>query len=191
MLSKLSLSVVAMQASLAMAGNAILSNRCSYDVWVWSVSGKSVAPIHVPSRSQHTEPLTNTGTSLKICKSSELAAGKHTQFEYTPANGQMWYDISFVDCAQGKSASDCPGHDEGLTMRGSNSQCGSIDCAAGSYCPKQAYYVPQPLLTLGIEEPVFNCPGTDVDIYMTVCSGQESLKRSVAGRMEVPLAGEA
>jgi len=195
MLSKLNLSLVALQASLALAGNAIISNRCPYDVWVWTVSATNWgSAVHVPSRTQHSEPLTNTGTSLKVSNSSELVGGHHTQFEYSIAGGQIWYDISFVDCAQGNSASNCPGHDDGLSMDASNSECGTINCEAGSYCPTQAYYVPQPLLTLGINEPVFNCPasvGTDVDVYMKLCSGQDSLKRSVAGRMEMPLAGEA
>jgi len=195
MLSKLSLSIVALQASLALAGNAVISNRCPYDVWVWTVSANNWgSAVHVPARSQHSEPLTNTGTSLKISKSSDLVAGHHTQFEYSIAGGQIWYDISFVDCANGNSASNCPGHDDGLAMDASDSQCGAIDCEAGSYCPTQAYYVPQPLLTLGINEPVFNCPasvGSDVDMYMKICSGGETLKRSVAGRMEMPLAGEA
>lgn len=184
----------AMQASLALAGNAILSNRCSYDVWVWSVdqSGSSAA-IHVPARSQYSEPLRSTcngcGTSLKISKTDKLVGGAQTQFEYTITNNQLWYDISFVDCAKDKSADSCPGHDKGLSMIGSDSVCGEAVCSGGSYCPKMSYYVDFPVAKLGLEDPVFTCPGkgTNMDLAMTVCSDESNLKRSVAGRLMVDL----
>lgn len=182
----------AMQASLALAGNAVLSNRCSYDVWVWSVDQKgSSAAIHVPARSKYTEPLRSTcegcGTSLKVSKTNQLSGGTQTQFEYSIVNNQVWYDISFVDCASGQSADSCPGHDKGLSMIGSDSACGKAVCKSGTYCPEMSYYVDFPMAKLGMQDPVFTCPGkgTGVDIVMTVCSDEASLKRSVAGRVMV------
>lgn len=184
---------MALQAGLAFAGNSIVSNRCSYDVWVSSVGGNHETPMtRIPARSQYTEAFYQTGTSLKISKTDTIVNGEQTQFEYTIAGGRIWYDISFVNCANGESATSCPGHAEGVAMHGSDSGCGTIDCQAGSYCPTQAYYVPQPLLTLGIKEPVFDCPvsvGSNVDLYMTICSGEDSLKRSIAGRVAVDLEG--
>jgi hypothetical protein len=146
MFSKSTILFAALQASLAAAGNAIISNRCSYDIWVWSVQpGSSSAPIYIPARGQYSEPMkSGSPTALKVSKSNALEAGKHTQFEYSIVNNELWFDISFVNCANGQSSSSCPGADGGLTMSSPNSACGSINCAANSYCPSQAYFVDQP-----------------------------------------------
>jgi hypothetical protein len=193
MLSKFILLVTALQASFTTAiGNAIVSNRCTYDIWLWSVDeGYSSPRIHIPARTKYSEPLRNAcngcGSSLKISKTDRLTTGQLTQFEYSIANGNIYYDISFVDCAKGKSASDCPGHELGLAIDSPDQACGKAYCAGGSYCPTQSYYVDTPKLKLGLDDPVFGCPGkgTGVDIYMNVCSDEASLKRSIAGRMAV------
>lgn len=191
MLSRLVLVATALQAGFATAiGNAVVSNRCAYDIWLWSVDqGHSSPPIHVPARTKYTEPLRSAcngcGSSLKISKTDQLVNGKHTQFEYSIADSNIWYDISFVDCAKGESASNCPGHDKGLAMDSPEQACGKVHCPAGSYCPTQSYYVDQPKQKLGLDEPVFGClgKGTGMDLYMKVCSDEAPLKRSVAGRM--------
>lgn len=193
MLVKTILLATALQAGLATAlGNAVVSNRCNYDIWLWSVDqGYSSGPIHVPARTKYSEPIRSAcngcGSSLKISKTDQLVGGQQTQFEYSIADGNIWYDISFVDCANGEDASACPGHDEGLAMDSPNSACGQANCAAGSYCPTQVYYVDLPMQKLGLEDPVFGCPGqgTDMDLYMKVCSDEAPLKRSIAGRMAV------
>ncbi|KAJ4990667.1 bys1 domain-containing protein [Stagonosporopsis vannaccii] len=193
MLAIFMLLAMAMQASLAAAiGNAVISNRCPYDIWLWSVDqGYDSGPIHIPARSKYSEPFRSTcngcGSSLKISKSNQLIGGAHTQFEYSIANAGIWYDISFVDCVKDGDASNCPGHDKGLAMESPEEACGKANCAAGSYCPTQAYYVDLPLQKLGIEEPVFTCPGkgTDMDLYMKVCSDDAPLKIRIAGRVDV------
>lgn len=195
MLGRLALSIVALQAGLAAAGNAIVSNRCPYDIWIWSVNqGSDSGPIHVPSRTQYSEPVRSScsgcGTSIKVSKSEQLSGGSQTQFEYSIVGGnQMWYDISFVDCASGNSADKCPGHDLGLTMNSPNQACGVAQCSGGSYCPDQAYYVDYPMAKLGMQDPVFGCPnaGADMDLNMIVCSDESSLKRSIAGRTTMDL----
>jgi hypothetical protein len=191
MFSKSTMIVAALQATLAAAGNAIISNRCSYDIWVWSVQpGSSSAPIHVAARSQYSEPMiSGSPTSLKVSKSDALVAGEHTQFEYSIVNNQLWFDISFVNCANGESSANCPGADGGLSMSSPNTACGKINCAANTYCPSQAYFIDQPMLKLGLQEPVFTCPGAGVsmDLVMKTCSDEEPLKRSIAGRMLVDI----
>ena len=72
-----------------------------------------------------------------------------------------------------------------------DSICGKINCDAGAYCPTQAYFVPQPYKQLGIEEPVFVCPGdgTSFDLHMTVCSREPRLgSRGIAGSLDSALA---
>lgn len=189
MLGPLAFTVVALQAGLAAAGNAVFSNRCGYDVWIWSMAeGISGSAVHVAAGSDYSEPIRNSavgGTSVKVSKTNQLIGGAQTQFEYSTVGGQMWYDISFVDCASGDSADSCPGHDGGLTMDSPNGSCQPAVCGAGSYCPEQAYYVDVPTAKLGMQDPVFGCPGagTDMDINMIMCSGSSSKKRSIAGRI--------
>ncbi|KAH7134954.1 hypothetical protein B0J11DRAFT_148649 [Dendryphion nanum] len=153
-------------------GNAIINNRCSYDVWMWPVNQNYAgSAIKIAAGSQHSAPALaceNCGTSMKISKTSTLTSGAQTQFEYTFGGGMVWYDISFVDCAKGNDASSCPGHSEGLVMAASDSSCPTASCSAGAYCPEKIYYVDQPLLKLGIAEPTFAC-SQGVDVVSTLC----------------------
>jgi hypothetical protein len=124
---------VALQASLAVARNAIIANRCKYGIWVQSVQGPKWGwLIKNPARRRYTDLLSNASTSMKISKTPTIVADKHTQFEYAISNNQIWYDISFVDCAVGCSAANCPGHADGVGVYASNDKCGKIDCNAGS-----------------------------------------------------------
>ncbi|KAJ4348853.1 uncharacterized protein N0V89_010232 [Didymosphaeria variabile] len=100
-------------------GNAVLGNRCDHDIWVWSVDGKgSSDAIKVAARTQYREPFRTPcegcGVVLKVSNTPDLQGGHQTQFEYAISNGQLYYDISFVDCAQGEGADNCPGHHNGL-----------------------------------------------------------------------------
>lgn len=173
-------------------GNAVIANRCSADVWLWSVDQNgSKGPIKIKARSKYTEkfrtPCNNCGVSLKISRTNQLKAGQHTQFEYAIANNIIYYDISYVDCAKGKSAANCPGHKQGHMIDSAEKACGLLKCKGNSYCPTQAYYVDQPLIKLGIPEPVKGCgnKGTGMNIWFTMCSDAPKLKRDVAGRLEI------
>lgn len=157
----------------ASLGNAIINNRCSYDIWMWSVDQTHAAPaVKISAGSTHSEPARSScegcGTSMKISTSSTLSTGTQTQFEYSFAAGQIWYDISFVDCANGNDASSCPGHADGLAMSTSDSSCTSVKCAPGAYCPDQAYYVDFPSAKTGVMDPNFPC-AQGVDVISTVC----------------------
>jgi hypothetical protein len=189
MLSKVAILFVALQATLAVGRKAIIANRCNYDIWVQPVHGPQWGGlVKIPARHKWSEPLSDAPTSMKISRTSSIVPGKHTQFEYAINSNQIWYDISFVDCARGSSASNCPGHTDGLGVYANNGRCGKIECAPNSYCPTQAYYVDQPLIKLGIKEPVFTCPGagTNFDITMKVCPRNAPVyKRGVAGRFEM------
>ncbi|KAF2464563.1 uncharacterized protein BDR25DRAFT_296495 [Lindgomyces ingoldianus] len=179
----------------AALGTAIVSNRCDHDIWLWSVDERTnKGPIKIPKRSKYSEPMRNPcngcGISLKISNSNQLQGGKQTQFEYAIANNQIYYDISFVDCAKGNNADNCPGHAHGLRIDSPQKSCGVLNCASGAYCVHDAYYVDDPLAKMGIKAPVLGCgPGkTNMDLYFKVCSDMAPLKRevsSVAGRIVV------
>ena len=98
MLSKTSLALVVLQATLALAGNAIITNRCNYDIWVQSVHAPYGGNMtHVPSQSQYSEPFSHAPASVKISKTPLIISREQTQFEYNIVSNQMWYDISLVD----------------------------------------------------------------------------------------------
>ncbi|KAF2188057.1 hypothetical protein K469DRAFT_704331 [Zopfia rhizophila CBS 207.26] len=186
----------------AALGNAIVSNRCNYDVWLWSVDEKNSPKqsTKIPARSKHTEkfrtPCPGCGVSMKISKTNGLEAGKITQLEYAIRSDQIYYDISFVDCAKGKSAANCPGHDKGIRIDSPESTCRPLNCAGGTYCVKDAYFVDQPKIKLGVPEPVLGCGKGKVgmDVYFKLCSDAAPLRRdilSVAGRIAVEKASDA
>jgi hypothetical protein len=143
MLSKISLAFVALQATIVLAGNAIITNRCNYDIWIQSVHAPYGGNMtHVPARSKYSEPFSYAPTSVKVSKTLSIVSGEQTQFEYNIVSNQTWYDISFVDCAKGPQgasgsfdASSCPGHNEGLAMDVTDSIYGKIDYDTGAYCP--------------------------------------------------------
>jgi hypothetical protein len=79
----------------------------------------SSAGTKVPARTRYREPKRappTGGVVLKVSLSDQLQGGKQTQFEYAIGDNQIYYDISFVDCAIGESASNCPGWEGGLNM---------------------------------------------------------------------------
>jgi hypothetical protein len=170
-------------------GNAILANRCYYDVWVWSVEeGYSSSAIYVPARTIYTEPKrapANGGVVLKVSRTDQLMGGQQTQFEYATSNGMIYYDISFVDCATGTTAQNCPGWDMGLNIGSPEPACQTVNCPSNSYCTDAAYFVDTPVQKLGLAEPVFGCgaAGTGMDIYFHTCSDTPQLtKREMSGR---------
>jgi hypothetical protein len=180
MFSRTILSAVALQTliSAAFAGQAIINNNCGYDVTVLSTASNNQATIGAGS--SFSEPL-NGHASLKIAKDpSGLWAHGITQFEYSVAD-TLWYDISLIDCTNGQDASNCPGHEGGLSLTASGGDCASANCAPGDYCPKQAYFVwNDDLATKSCQ------PGqTSGDITMTLCSGGgRKEKRGIAGRIQ-------
>jgi hypothetical protein len=192
MLAQYTFLFAAMQAGFAAAvGNSVVSNRCDHDVYVSSVSKNQAAPfVKIPARSQWKQAFNTCdgcATSLKVSNTDELVAGAHTQLEYTVAGGQLWYDISLVNCAEGQDGAACPGWDKGLSINTTESACGNTQCQGSTFCTASAYFVDTPLLKLGTAEPVFTCPGAglNMDLVYTLCSDEAPIKRSIAGRLSV------
>lgn len=157
----------------ASLGKAIINNNCAYDLWMWSIDQTfASSAIKISAGTTYSEPARSScegcGTSMKISTTSSITAGAHTQFEYSVAAGQIWYDISFVDCASGNDASKCPGHKDGLSMRTSDSSCTAVTCKPGAYCPEMAYYVDFPSAKTGVIDPNFPCK-LGVDVISSVC----------------------
>ncbi|KAF2877689.1 hypothetical protein BDV95DRAFT_614802 [Massariosphaeria phaeospora] len=161
-------------------GGLIIDNRCSYDIWYQAVNELITKPmVHVPAgTAAELEPYLqcgNCGTSYKISKTEEIIEMKHVQAEYTFEAGLLYYDISLINCAdlKAKDGSNCPGFEGGLRLASPEASCKPAYCPPNTYCPEQVYWVDQPKLKMGIEEPVLNCgaAGSSAVLQMTVCSG--------------------
>jgi hypothetical protein len=189
MYAKYTLLFAALQGLTAAIGNAVVSNRCPYDVYVSSVSQNKAGPmVKIPSRTQYKAPLNaceGCATALKISKTNKIVGGHHTQLEYVVAANQLWFDISLVDCANGNSGANCPGWDMGLAVDSPEPKCGKSSCKGSTFCPAQAYFVDQPLIKQGVLEPVFTCPGAglNMDLVYKLCADEAPIKRSLAGRL--------
>jgi hypothetical protein len=132
-----SFAVLATAVSTAHAlGNAIIHNKCPYDVYLWPTDANRAPtqPQVISSGSTYSEgyhtPSTG-GVSLKLSKSTSCASGYITQFEYTVSaysgTNFLWYDGSNVDC----TAANCPFQQDGVfltTSKGSNSACKECSC---------------------------------------------------------------
>ncbi|KAF2111017.1 hypothetical protein BDV96DRAFT_500527 [Lophiotrema nucula] len=175
-------SVTAVPLDARGLGTATIGNRCNHDVWLWSVDQKfDSGRIRIPARSRYSEtfrtPCEGCGIALKVSNTDQLLGGKQTQFEYAIKNNILYYDISFVDCAQGQGADNCPGHDRGVAIDSPVTACGPLHCAAGAFCPNDAYYVPDPLAQWGIQAPVHGCGGAGVgmEVFFKLCADDAPL----------------
>jgi hypothetical protein len=121
--------------SVQALGNAIIYNKCSYDVYMWATdaSRNPSSPVTIPSGGSYSEGYhtpASGGVSLKISKTTSDI--KITQFEYTvqPYDGTnfVWYDGSNVNC----QGTDCPFYYEGMYLETSLSSCPTRTCPAGA-----------------------------------------------------------
>jgi hypothetical protein len=167
----LAASLIALPSVLAL-GHAAIENKCSYPVYAWSVVPHSSSDrITINPGQTYKEglkvPCRGCGVSLKISKEANSQAAI-TQFEYSITDGQIWYDISLIDCARGEDASACPGHEKGISLGGNMLCPKTFVCRPGEYCPGEAYYVPVP----GVEQPVNACAKNQLEgeMRMVLCA---------------------
>ncbi|KAK9781521.1 hypothetical protein SCAR479_01392 [Seiridium cardinale] len=169
-------------------GQAIVVNKCSSPVYLWSVSADKTSAVHEleANGGRYVERMhapSTGGVSMKVHKTrndGNIPACTPdrwdchlTQFEYTlvPDQNKVYYDISFVNCAQGKDAGNCPGHASGVTVEcanGNNKNCPVQHCAPGAFCPHEVYYhcgapcnTPDPT----------KATGKSRDLVYTLCTG--------------------
>lgn len=169
-------------------GRAVIINKCSFPVFLWSTgpNGSPANPKKIEKRSRYSEPYRNPkdgGISLKVAKSRQLRDDNIVQFEYTIDKNELFYDLSFVNCADGRDASACPGHGAGLKINGWGNFCKTVTCAPGAYCPRQAYYDPDG--PDGPYEPTKSCGKGHLkgNLEFTMCTSNAPLKRGIAGRV--------
>jgi hypothetical protein len=107
--------------TIAALGNSVVVNNCGAPMYLWAVDYDHPSPsrIKIASGGRHSavfrKPSNGGGVSLKVSKTQTLS--QITQFEYTVSGNQIYYDISWVDCANGQNADNCPGHGGGVRAK--------------------------------------------------------------------------
>ncbi|KAI1333878.1 hypothetical protein F5Y15DRAFT_430332 [Xylariaceae sp. FL0016] len=174
-------------------GNAIVVNNCAKPMYLWSVDADKTSAVHKLAAnggrfSEQMHAPSSGGVSMKVhgdknggvvpaCDPHRYSC-KLTQFEYTlaKAQGKVYYDISFVNCAHGKNAGNCPGHAGGVKVHCTNGKCPVRKCDAGAFCPHEVYYhcgdpcnTPDPTKATKLSR----------NLVFTLCSGGGSSKREV------------
>ena len=133
------------------------------------------------------------GVSMKVW-ADESFTGPLTQLEYTivPSQGELWYDISYVNCAKkpdgeinsiGSMAdrpetmptdgSACPGHAYGMSVSSNAPNSDKYHCKPNDYCPDQIYFVDSYAAhKMTVKEPTARCGDQNMssDVTFEICN---------------------
>lgn len=147
-------------SSVTALGTARVVNNCNMPVYFASVSqsGADRRVLLPPSGYTEVYSKPNVGVSIKF---SEALTGPVTQFEFTWAGSNVFYDISHIDgnpfWAQGSRITPSTPDLSAFPS------CKVVDCPAGQQHCDAAYNLPDDVRTMV-------CPDT-TDITFTLCTG--------------------
>lgn len=124
-------------AASALAGQATINNKCSYDVYLWTAEGFSTSDMTtIPAgQSYSTDYLTSGGVSMKLSKGTDIWSGESiAQLEYTADADALWYDLSLIngDPFESDRTVITPQADQ-------SDSCTAITCPAGLTSCADAY----------------------------------------------------
>ncbi|OCK84384.1 hypothetical protein K432DRAFT_389543 [Lepidopterella palustris CBS 459.81] len=186
-------------------GNAVVENRCSYDLYLWSIPGYDDNSYHpnppsvmIPKRTFHSEqfqvPACSNACGMSLKLSTEpVLRNPIVQFEYSITDNHLSYDISFVDCvAPDLTWNNCLAHELGIKLFSTStaSGCDPFDCDGDpqgrQLCKSAAYYQPVPNGNTIPEgegdgwQPVKYCSGgqSSGDLVFVACKGNPALPGS-------------
>lgn len=124
-------------------------NRCSYDVYLWSIEKElgcnSDVAFKLGQGETYTENYrsnTSGGVSIKMSKTDTCGGKDITQLEYKintcadSASGCVqgnFLDMSFVDCTD--NLDECPGRTDGFYMKTGNSNGKFLSAVNNEHCP--------------------------------------------------------
>ncbi|KAJ4355578.1 uncharacterized protein N0V89_003598 [Didymosphaeria variabile] len=155
-------------------GKVTLKNNCDYDVTYDNLCpcGTSDNSGTISAGSTWTDSIADCGSGNTALKVYKDGSSKPMQFEYGLVSGNVWYDMSFIDCLSGSDDfSQCAG--AGWSM-GAIGSCPTYSCTGGSHCCTQGYC--DPTATAATEQPNAGC-GTfqgysvsDVGVSIELCS---------------------
>lgn len=152
--------LLAFTPSALAAGTAHVINNCGAPVYYASVGQSAHANLKQLPSSGYSESYSqpNVGVSIKLAPN---ATGKVTQFEFTWASGNIYYDISNIDgnpfAAQGMELTPSMAGTDGYPS------CQTVSCPAGVSTCDAAYNLPDDVRTMV-------CP-EDSDLTFTLCPG--------------------
>lgn len=168
------------------APHALVTNRCSYSVYMWSVVKTEGCPqgemftllpgktycenLQWPNASDPT-----TGNSIKMSKTQTCGGADIAQLEYyldkDPTYGGNYLDMSYIDCPGG----NCPSRQEGFhmvagnqtgkwTANSANTWCPVIGCGDAGSCDPWSYINPDDVQTR-------SCDVTS-NMVLNLCGGE-------------------
>ena len=169
--------------------SAKIINKCSFPLTLRTIDGAverdgitnpplEFGPYTLPPNASYLETLREPcqpdkcGVALKLTSPHQKGL---LQFEYTTEvqTKAVWGDISFVNCAVGTSAADCPVWEHGMKwfarMPHKTEPCFTFTCPPGVFCPEAAYYEPAGT-AFGTQAPCKDC-GPHASIVFVACEG--------------------
>ncbi|KAK7192353.1 hypothetical protein DPSP01_004939 [Paraphaeosphaeria sporulosa] len=136
-------------------GKVTFKNNCDYDVTYEQLCpcGSSDGSGTISAGATWSDSISDCSggnTALKLFKDG---GSKPMQFEYGIQSGNIWYDMSFIDCVSGSDDfSQCAGS---AWSMGAADSCPTYSCSGGSECCIQGYC--DPTASVASEQPVGAC----------------------------------
>lgn len=137
------ISAAAAMAATASAATAKITNRCSYDVHLWSVvkgtgcptGGMTTLKTGETYDEEIQKSIDATGVSIKISKKEQCGGSDIVQLEYFLNNATgyegNYLDVSYVDCLGG----NCPTKKEGYYLQAGSQTGAQVASVDNTHCP--------------------------------------------------------
>ncbi|KAF2439183.1 hypothetical protein P171DRAFT_490617 [Karstenula rhodostoma CBS 690.94] len=155
-------------------GKVTLKNNCDYDVTYEQLCpcGSSDGSGTISAGSTWSDSISDCAGGNTALKVYSASTSKPMQFEYGLQSGNIWYDMSFIDCISGSDDfSQCAGSAWSIGAVGT---CQTYACSGGSECCIQGYC--DPTASAAAVQPAFGCGAfqgysvSEVGISIELCS---------------------
>ena len=157
-------------SSLGNAAVAAVHNNCGAPMYLWSVGDVMSERVEIPNKmtiyNETYRARSNLGgISIKISGSDTLSSNQ-TQFEYTIASSNVWYDISNVD---GNALSNVD-----YVLEPSDPDCPVVHCAAQDMKCKEVYNKPD-------DDHATHACDINSDLTFTLCPEKPGIENPSSG----------
>ena len=168
--------LLGLSQSVVAVGTTHIYSQCSSPVYWKAVAGEEQAYEAIPSEGIHLPYLLpGRGVSVKLATNVSNSQDV-SQFEYTWADGKIYFDLSNIDTKYATNSSGYPFSKYGMCLTPSmvndpkNPTCVVVDCPAGqTYCDA-AYNDPNDHRTFVCDE--------QADLSLVLCSSNTVAKRN-------------
>lgn len=147
----------------------IVNNYCDYDIYYQildgpTTAGNGVIKAGIPLQ----QPLSATVLKASKTPPKNGVLNSPALIEYGNPDGNIYYDLSLINCITNGDVSACPGHEAGLQMGGPQSK--TFQCAPGAWCDDQVYMYQENLCK--VQNPVSATPATN-GLTVDFCASQK------------------